>query len=397
MKLIKNVIIVIFILLSSSCKKEEKIIFKREPEEVVLSFLEEVEIHDKIYLYDLILEKNVDIISENEEINTHKLGNKELEIEYQFKTHKYKRTFNLNIKDTTKPFIYSSSVKTIYLNNKHNLCEELIFGDNHDPNPKCEIIGSYDNTKIEKYNIKMKVTDQSNNQTEKLLTINIKEKIKPSTQAVPPKSLEFSEVIQIYKDKNISYGIDISSWQEEVDFKKVKEAGASFVMIRIGFQRSSTRELSIDKYYEQNIKEAKKAGLKVGVYLYTEASSINEAKNHATWVLNKLNKLSLDLPIVFDWEDFSNFRKHKISLYQLNEMANIFIKTVVNSGYEGMIYSSKTYLENFWNNINNYPVWLAHYTEKTDYKGDYIMWQLSNIGKIPGINAPVDINIMYAK
>ena len=103
----------------------------------------------------------------------------------------------------------------------------------------------------------------------------------------------------------------------------------------------------------------------------------------------------LDLPIAFDWEDFSNFRKFKLSLHNLNEMANAFIKTVMDAGYQGMLYSSKTYLENFWQNKYNYPVWLAHYTDKTSYQGNYLMWQLSNTGRIPGIYGPVDINIMY--
>ncbi len=60
-----------------------------------------------------------------------------------------------------------------------------------------------------------------------------------------------------------------------------------------------------------------------------------------------------------------------------------------------MIYSSRTYLENFWENKHDYPVWLAHYTKETTYEGKYLMWQLSNTGRIPGIDGPVDINIMY--
>ena len=197
-----------------------------------------------------------------------------------------------------------------------------------------------------------------------------------------------------YKNDSNEIGIDVSKWQGDIDFQKVKDDGATFVMMRIGVQTSYEGELSLDRYYENNIKNAKEAGLKVGVYLYSIATSKEEAIEHAKWVVEKLNGESLELPIVFDWENWSKWNMYKLSFHDINTIADSFIETVNQSGYTGMLYSSKFYLENIWVNKHNYPVWLAHYTENTSYKGDYIMWQLCNTGRINGIYGDVDIDIL---
>jgi GH25 family lysozyme M1 (1,4-beta-N-acetylmuramidase) len=166
-------------------------------------------------------------------------------------------------------------------------------------------------------------------------------------------------------------------------------------MMRIGVQKKQGGELEIDPYYEQNMKNAKAAGLKVGVYLYSIATSQKEAIEHANWVIKTLNKETLDLPIVFDWENWSKWNTYKMSFHEINAIKDNYIKVALDNGYEGMLYSSKFYLENIWTNKNNYPIWLAHYTSKTSYTGKYIMWQLCNDGKIDGINGAVDIDILY--
>ena len=166
-------------------------------------------------------------------------------------------------------------------------------------------------------------------------------------------------------------------------------------MMRIGVQGSSSRELSLDKYYLQNIENAKKAGLKVGIYLYSIALNVDEAIEQAKWVIQELNGAELDLPIVFDWENWSKWNSYKISFHEINSIADSFMNEINNNDYEGMLYSSKFYLETIWKNKYDYPVWLAHYTEKTSYTGKYMMWQLCNNGRIDGINGDVDIDIMY--
>ncbi len=382
----RRLLIILILLATTSC-------YKKEPIDVEFTFLQKIEVYSDIYLYDLIKKTNTEIISDNEKINTTKLGTKDLNLIYKYKNKKYKKNFNIEIIDTEKPFIYTSSTKTLIVDNDFDFCGKLIIGDNYDRSPKCEIIGKYDYKKTGNYKIKIEVTDQSNNKAVRNMTVKVVEK--EEKPQLPTKLIEFSDIIKNNQDKNISFGIDVSSWQKEIDFEKVKESGATFVMLRLGFQGTSTKELNIDNYFKENIKKAKKAGLKVGVYLYTVSQSIKEAKNQAIWVIDVLEDEKLELPIVFDWENFSDFRKYKINLYDLNEMANVFIKTVNDYGYKGMLYSSKTYLENFWENKHDYPVWLAHYTDKSNYDGDYVMWQLTDKGKVEGINGPTDINILY--
>ena len=162
-------------------------------------------------------------------------------------------------------------------------------------------------------------------------------------------------------------------------------------MMRIGVKLDSGEDPALDKKFLDNIKNAKEAGLKVGVYLYSKALSREEAIDEANWVLDTLDGESLDLPIVFDWEIWSNWNSYHISFHDLNEMPKAFIKTVEEEGYVGMLYGSKFYLENFWDGTYD-NVWLAHYASSTDYEG-YMMWQFSNIGRIDGIYGDVDLNV----
>lgn len=104
---------------------------------------------------------------------------------------------------------------------------------------------------------------------------------------------------------------------------------------------------------------------------------------------------TLDLGIAFDWENWSKFRKYKINIHELNAVFDAFATFIKSKGYDPILYSSKFYLENIWENKNNETVWLAHYSRTTNYAGDYYIWQMSNIGKIDGINADVDIDILY--
>ena len=195
-----------------------------------------------------------------------------------------------------------------------------------------------------------------------------------------------------YKADNTELGIDVSEWQGDIDYEAVREAGATFVMMRIGVKLDSGEDPTLDKKFLDNIKNAKEAGLKVGVYLYSKAKSLEEAIDEANWVLDTLDGETLDLPIVFDWEIWSNWNSYHLSFHDLNEMPKAFIKTVEEEGYEGMLYGSKFYLENFWDGTYD-NVWLAHYASSTDYEG-YMMWQFSNIGRIDGIYGDVDLNVM---
>ena len=164
-------------------------------------------------------------------------------------------------------------------------------------------------------------------------------------------------------------------------------------MIRIGY--SYDGEITIDKRFKNNLEGARKAGLKTGVYFYSTDYNEELAASAADWIIETLGGTTLDLPVAFDWEDFTSFQNYGISIHELNRMYDAFAAELAGDGYGCMLYGSKTYLENIWEKTDTRPVWLAHYTEKTDYKGPYILWQASSTGRISGIDGDVDMDILY--
>lgn len=352
---------------------------------------------DNIKLYDLIKDTNVDILTEDFLIDTNKIGEYNTTILYKFEKKNYKYELTYNIVDTAAPvYINAASVRTIIKNQDYYPCDEIVFGDNYDKKPSCKIDGDYDLTTVGSYNVEYIISDSSNNETRKNLKINVVDAISGSSSSnIKQTKLNFQDVITNYKNDNTMIGIDVSRWQTDIDFEKLKNAGVEFVIMRIGINSDIDKDLSMDTYYEKNIKGAKEAGLLVGVYVYTSAIDTKTAKEHAEWVINALNGERLDFPIAFDWENWSKFRKYEISIHDLDEAFNTFADTIEKNGYDAMLYSSKFYLENIWINKKNRPVWLAHYTNKTNYEGNYILWQMSNTGKVDGINGDVDIDIYY--
>ena len=385
----KFLIIILFSLFFTGCERKDELV----NDHIILKN-REVNVYSDTYLYDLFDIKNINLISKNMLIDTESLGKKEYKIEYKIENKKYIYNLEYEVKDMESPRYFGSTYKTITKNYEGNLCNLVMYGDNYDSDLKCEIQGNYNLSKEGTYKVVYKISDDSLNTLDINVTLNVVDKIKSSNSGTTKKT-DFKDIYKKYKTENTEIGIDVSKWQGDINFEKVKEAGATFVMMRIGVQTKQNGELTIDPYFKQNLERAKNAGLKVGVYLYSIATSKNEAINHANWVIDTLNKENLELPIVFDWENWSKWNTYKLSFYDINDIANSFLKTIENNGYKGMLYSSKYYLENIWTNKLNYPVWLAHYTNKTNYKGDYMMWQLSNTGKIDGIYGDVDINVLY--
>ena len=164
-------------------------------------------------------------------------------------------------------------------------------------------------------------------------------------------------------------------------------------MIRIGYGPTSDNEIKEDKWFKNNIKEAKKVGIPVGIYLYSYAKTKEDAIEQVKWINNKLNGEKLELPIAFDWENWNSFNKYKVSFKKLNDIAKTFIEEANKYGYEGMLYSSAYYLNHIWKEYDN--TWVAYYTSNNDFSKPYIMWQLSSKGGVDGISGPVDIDILY--
>ena len=354
---------------------------------------EDIEVFDEVYLSDIISDTNVDI--ENYQLNTDVIGEKEIEFYYIFDDRKYVYKTTINVVDTVKTKIFGSSSRTVEVGYEGNLCNNYTYGDNYDGQPECSVIGEYDFNTVGRYDIEIVVTDASGNSTNYNVTLNVVRDITNNNNGGggTTSRLQFSDALERYGNENVELGIDVSEWQGDVDYEAVKEAGATFVMMRIGVKLDSGDEPALDGQFLDNIKSAKEAGLKVGVYLYSKALSSEEAIEEARWVLKQLDGESLDLPIVFDWEIWGNWNSYHMSFHDLNLMAHSFIETVEDEGYEGMLYGSKFYLENFWEDEEFENIWLAHYASNTSYEG-YMMWQFSNVGRINGIYGDVDLNVM---
>ena len=375
------------------CNKKEKEITSSN--EITAKDNLTFEYAEKIKLYDLV-NSDRGITDNNDYIDTYKLGNNEITINYtNSKNEEDKVKVTYNVVDSTKPIILLSSSITAYKGKDINLVNSGICADNYDKKPNCYVEGEYDINKVGKYDLKYVAVDSNNNKNEKKFTLNVKEKKKTTTSnnSHPKKKYLIEDLIKEHKNDNTMIGIDVSSWQSDIDFKKVKDSGVEFVIIRIGFGHKKG-EIIYDNRFSEYLKSAKENGLRVGLYFYSYAKNVKESSEQAKWIIEALNGESLDLPIAFDWEIFGGFNNYNLSLTDLNLIGETFIKKINSAGYEGMLYSSKYYLENMWN-LNEYKTWLAHYIDKTNYKGEYYIWQLSNTGKVNGIKGDVDLDILY--
>lgn len=393
----KKIFLAMLMIILSGCSYDEY----KMPKEVFINISDKsIEVYDKnVKVKDIIDKSNVEIINKNEKLDTIKLGENKITIKYKYKKRNYKYDAIYKVEDSSKPvFLSASESRTIVKGENINFCDSLNFADNYDNEVKCEIQGSYDINTIGEYNLKYVLTDINNNVSEKDFTVNVIERSNNSSSRssnYQMKTIPFSEAINDYKTDNTMIGIDVSYWQQNIDYKKVKAAGCEFVIIRIGVNSDIDKTIDVDSFYEKNIKSAKEAGLKVGVYVYTSAIDNETAKKHADWVVKVLNGEKLDFPIAFDWENWSKFRSYKISMYDLTSSFISFKNEVEKYGYSAMLYSSLNYLEKIWMFNDEYDVWLAHYTSKTNYEGKYVMWQMGNTGRIDGIYGDVDIDIYY--
>ena len=360
-----------------------------------------VPVYSKVKVKDLIASIDGKVIT-NKTLNTEELGKQEVSFVYKNKNNKEKRgVFTIDVVDEEKPLVWLSGSYSARVGSNLNLEDEIFCADNYDSNPTCKIEGTYDLNTAGTYNLTYVATDSNKNEERINFTLNVYEPAPATITQTPAPAEEreevvtaFNDVVAIHKDENTEIGIDVSKWQGDIDFRKVKDAGATFVMIRVGSQQGVDGEYILDPYFKQNIENALANDLKVGVYFYSYANSKKEARKQATWVLDQIKDYELTLPIAFDWECYNSFNQMELSLFGLNEVAESFLEKVEDKGYDGMLYGSKNYLNSIWK-YHDYDVWLAHYTDQTDYDSHYVMWQLCQDGRIDGINTAVDINVLY--
>lgn len=362
--------------------------------EIVLNNNLEVEFNEKRKISSFIKKINGKIINDKN-VNTLKLGDNNIKFSYINDNNiKVSYSFNYKVVDTTPPLIWLNSRYNIPVDSTDDLANSIMCGDNYDSNPKCYIEGNYNLHEPGEYNLVYKAIDSSNNTSSVNFTLNVYEK--PKNRTSNNSKTIFSDIVEKHKTSKTKIGIDVSKWQKEIDFKKIKEAGVEFVIIRIGGTRGIGGEYFIDEKFQRNIEEAKKYNIPVGLYFYSYANSKKQAVQDAKWIVKQIENYDIDLPIAYDWEDWTNFNTYNVSFYELTEIANAFMNELKKSGYDSMLYSSKNYLENIWLKTKH-KTWLAHYTEKTNYTEDYLLWQLCENGEIDGIDGSVDIDVMYLK
>lgn len=200
-----------------------------------------------------------------------------------------------------------------------------------------------------------------------------------------------------YKSRLI---IDVSSHNGNINWEKVKEAGIKGAMIRVGYRGYGDATIVEDDCFQKNIAGAKDAGLKVGVYFFSQATTPEEAIEEAEYVTKKIWGRGVTLPVAFDMEPFmgnERFINHDIK--SKTEMADAFLKVISKFGYEPILYGNPTWLSNDVDisKLTEYPVWLAHYTFSTEWPYAFRMWQFTSQGRVSGINGDVDLNLIFDK
>ncbi|WP_029232778.1 GH25 family lysozyme [Butyrivibrio sp. VCB2006] len=192
-------------------------------------------------------------------------------------------------------------------------------------------------------------------------------------------------------------GIDVSKWNGNIDWAAVKNSGINFVIIRCGYRGSSEGALIEDPTFRRNIQGAQNAGIRVGVYFFTQAVNEVEAVEEASMVINLIKGYNISYPVYLDVEA-SHGRGDGISAAQRTANIKAFCGTIQNAGYKAGVYANKTWFTSYINTsqITNYKIWLAQYAEAVTYSGSrYDMWQYTSKAKVTGINGYVDMNICY--
>ena len=191
-------------------------------------------------------------------------------------------------------------------------------------------------------------------------------------------------------------GIDVSKWNGNIDWAQVKASGVNYVIIRCGYRGSSAGALIEDPKYKANIEGATKAGLKVGVYFFSQAIDEVEAVQEASMVLSLVKNYKISYPIFLDVEA-SGGRADNISKETRTAVCKAFCQTIQNSGYTAGIYANKTWLTKKidTSQLGSYKIWLAQYASAPTYTGRYELWQYKDSGSVPGISGHVDLNLSY--
>ncbi len=215
-----------------------------------------------------------------------------------------------------------------------------------------------------------------------------------------------------FDNRTILHGIDVSKWQGEIDWNKVKADGIDYAFIQVGFRGYGSSgilsDATKDPYFDTNMQNAIAAGVKVGVYVFSQAITEAEAVEEAEYILDAIGNYQISMPLVLDFEYASTdsglggrLYKAKLSKKKATNVCMAFCKEIAAAGFTPMVYANKSMLSDQINasTLTNagYRIWLANYTKNTSYKGVYDFWQYSEKGSVKGIKGDVDMNFYYAQ
>ncbi len=212
--------------------------------------------------------------------------------------------------------------------------------------------------------------------------------------------LETGEIQYVENGQVTSYkGIDVSKFQGRIDWQQVAADGVQFAFIRVGNRGYENGRMVEDERFDRNIRDAIEAGIKVGVYFYTQAVNEAEVLEEAQFVLNKIAPYQVECPVVFDVEKVSGqeARMNGLTAEERTHLTKVFCDTIANAGYKPMIYFNLEVGATMLNlaDLETYDKWFAYYNPDFYFPYDYKIWQYSENGTVAGINGPVDMNISF--
>lgn len=204
-----------------------------------------------------------------------------------------------------------------------------------------------------------------------------------------------------YQDgREVTYGVDVSTYQGEIDWSAVAEDGIDFAMIRLGYRGYSEGGLSPDEQAVANLEGATAAGLDIGAYFFSQAITVEEAEEEARLALEILDGRTLTYPVAFDMEEITGdvARTAHLTTAERTEIASAFCQVIQEGGYQPMIYGNIRWLAGRLDlaQLTQYPLWLAQYYKKPLFPYLFTMWQYTDSGTVSGISTSVDLNICFA-
>ena len=209
--------------------------------------------------------------------------------------------------------------------------------------------------------------------------------------------------------EGLTMGIDVSKYQGTIDWKKVKESGVEFAMVRVGYRAKSTGEIFEDPTARYNMQEAQAAGIRLGAYFFSSAVTEEEARAEAAFTRDIVARYKITYPIAYNCEDFQSpdSRQYGLDAAARTALACAFLDEIASAGYTPMFYASKGELEGNaqWNTdvlAGKYKIWVAQYPEQpypqtaaSSYSGTHAMWQYTSQGTVAGISRKTDVNVAY--